>query len=381
MRSLQFRPALGVAIALLSFGCPKPGDGVDPKMRADGHYLAGQAAYLKGEFEEAHKQFAEVRTLNPTDPRLPAAEGEVYLSEAKVPEALEAFEAASKADPKRGTTWSRLGYLYSVKGEKEKAHAALEKALAANAKDFNALETLADVQLEEGKIDDAVKNLIAASESAPEATRGDLVLRVTAELQKAGRGGEAISILEAGVKKGLKSGAVFSELGDRLVEATRLEDAVAAYQEAARLDAKDPALWELAGEVQLKLGKVPDAETSFRKSLEVKDRGVVHVALARLCKQKKDDACAKAELQKALDTSTGEELRETLELADLLAESDRKKDALALLRSVSEESEQKGNIELHLRTARLAKELKDEVTVKAACTRALSNGQAGVRCP
>ena len=100
------------------------------------------------------------------------------------------FEAASKADPKRGTTWSRLGYLYSVKGEKEKAHAALEKALVANAKDFNALETLADVQLEEGKIDDAVKNLIAASESAPETTRGDLVLRVTAELQKAGRDGE-----------------------------------------------------------------------------------------------------------------------------------------------------------------------------------------------
>ena len=372
---------LGLAAVLTLLGCPKPGDDVDPKVRADGHYLAGQAAYLKGDFPEAHKQFAEVRTYNPTDPRLPAAEGEVYLSEAKVPEAIEAFEAASKVDAKRGTTWSRLGYLYSVKGEKEKARAALEKALAANAKDFNALETLADVQLEEGKIDDAVKNLVAASESAPEVTRGDLVLRVTAELQKAGRGGEAIAILEAAVKKGIKSGAVFNELGDRLIEATRLEDAVNAYQAAAKLDAKDPALWELVGEVELKLGKVPEAEAAFRKSIEVKDRGVVHVALARLCKQKKDDACAKAELQKALDTSTGEELRETLELADLLAESDRKKDALALLRSVSEESEQKGNVELHLRTARLAKELKDEVTVKAACTRALSNGQAGLRCP
>lgn len=366
---------------VLLAGCPKPGDGVDPKVRADGHYLAGQAAYLKGDFAEAHKQFAEVKALNPTDPRLPAAEGEVYLSEVKIPEAIEAFETAAKADPKRGTTWSRLGYLYTVKGEKEKAREALQKALGANSKDFNALETLADLQLEDGKLDDAIKSLLSASDFAPDATRGELVLRATSELQKAGRGKEAVEILEGAVKKGVKSPAVYNELGDRLIEANRLEDAVNAYTEAAKLDPKDPTLWELVGEVQLKLGKVAEAETAFRSSLTVKDRGVVHVALARLCKQKKDETCAKDELQKALNTSTGEELRETLELAELLVEFDRKKDGLELLRSVSEESEQKNNIELHLRTARLAKELKDEVTLKAACTRALSSGQAGLKCP
>ncbi len=373
------RVSLLVVLALC--GCPKPGDGVDPKARADGHYLSGQAAYLKGDFAEAHKQFAEVRALNPADPRLPAAEGEVYLSEVKVPEAIEAFEAAAKADPRRGTTWSRLGYLYSASGEKEKAREALTKALAANAKDFNALETLAELQLAEGKVDEAVKNLVLASECAPESTRGDLVLRITAELQKAGRAKEAVEVLEGAVKKGIKSVGVFNELGDRLVEALRLEDAVIVYTEAARVDPKDPSLWELVGEVQLKLGKPTEAEAAFRSSLEVKDRGVVHVALARLCQQKKDEACAAAELQKALDTSTGEELRETTELAELLASFGRKKDGLALLRSVSEESEQKDNLELHLRTARLAKELKDEVTVKAACTRASSSGQAGVKCP
>lgn len=366
---------------LLLGGCPKPGDEVDPKIRADGHYLAGQAAYLKGDFPEAHKQFAEVRALNPTDPRLPAAQGEVYLSEVKIPEAIEAFETAAKADPKRGTTFSRLGYLYSVKGDKEKAAAALEKALAANPKDFNALETLADLQLGEKKLDEAVKNLQLASDYAPEISRAELVLRATSELQKAGRGKECVAVLEAAVKKGLKNAELSNELGDRLVEATRLEDAVSAYTQAAVLDPKDPAMWELVAEVQLKLGKLAEAEGAFRKSLEVKDRGVVHVALARLCRQKKDDACAKTELDKALETSTGEELRETLELGDLLASFGRKKDALALLRSVSEESEQKNNFDLHLRTARLAQELKDEVTLKAACTRALSTGQAGLRCP
>lgn len=371
------RVALVAALALSA--CPKPGDGVDPKVKADGHYLLAQSAYLKGDFATAHKEFAEVRALNPNDPRLPAAEGEVYLSEVKIAEAIESFEAATKLDAKRGTNWSRLGYLYLLKGEKDKAKAALEKALAANPKDFNALDSRADLLLGEGKVDEAVKDLVLASETAPDGA--DYALRGAELLKKNKRDDEALALLENAVKKNIKSAAIFSELGDRYVRANKLPEALAAYTEAAKADPKEPAFWELAGEVQNKLGKPAEAEEAFRKSLKVKERGVVHVALARLCQAKKDDACVKAELDKALETASGEDLRETVELAELLASLDRKKDALELFRQVSEESEQKLNIELHLRTARLARELKDEVTEKAACTRALSSGQAGVKCP
>jgi tetratricopeptide (TPR) repeat protein len=362
-------------------GCPKPGDDVDPKVRADGHYLAGQAAFLKGDFAEAHKQFDEVKKYHPADPRLPVAEGELFLSEAKVGEATEAFERAAKADPKRGTTWSRLAYLYSLKSEKEKAKDAVQKALAANARDFNALETLADLQLGDGDVDAGVASLVASSEAAPDSSRADLGLRAAQELVKAGRKPEAIDVLQALVGKGVTSAAIFNELGDRLVEAQRLEEAAAAYERAAGADPKDPTLWELAGEVRLRLGKADEAVAAFQKSLAVKDRGVVHVALARICHQKKDDGCLTRELDLALTTSTGEEMRETMELAELLVLVGRKKDGLELLRTLSEEGEQKGNLELHLRTARLAKELKDEVTLKAACTRALAGGQAGLKCP
>ncbi len=370
-----------LALAVLSQACPKPGDDVDPKIRADGHYLAGQAAFLKGDFAEAHNQFDQVRAYHPEDPRLPAAEGELSLSEGKVTEAIEAFERAAKGDPKRGTTWSRLAYLYSIKDEKEKARAAVQKALAANARDFNALETLADLQLGDGEVDAGVASLVASSEAAPDALRAELGLRAAQELVKAGRKPDAISVLQHLVGKGITSAALYSELGDRLVEDQRLEEAAAAYERAAEADPKDPTLWELTGEVRLRLGKPQEAVAAFQKSLKVKDRGVVHVALARLCHQQKDDACLKRELNQALETSTGEELRETTELAELLVLVGRKKDGLDLLRTVSEEGEQKGNLELHLRTARLARELKDEVTLKAACTRALAGGQAGLKCP
>lgn len=373
------RPIAIAGLLLALAGCPKGGEDVDPKVKADGHYLAGQSAYLKGDFVTAQKEFEEVKALHPADPRLNAAFGELYLAQVKVPEAIAAFEAATRGDPKRGTNWSRLGYLYQLKGEKEKARAALEKALAANPKDYNALDSMADIHFSEGKVDEAVKALVLGSEVAPDGP--DYVLRAAVMLDKAKRSPDALPVLEAGVKRGLSSAALSNELGDRYVQLGRFEDALAAYTTAAKLDSKDPSLWELVGEVQLKLGHHAEAEQAFRSSLAVKDRGVVHVALARLCQTKKDAACVQKELELALQTATGEEVRETMELAELLASVDRKKDALALLRSLSEESEQKDNLPLHLRTAQLAKELKDEVTVKAACTRALSNGQAGVKCP
>ncbi|MFT3707703.1 MAG: tetratricopeptide repeat protein [Archangium sp.] len=370
---------VALACAVFFAACPKPGDDVDPKVKADGHYLVGQSAYLKGDFATAHKEFAEVKALNPNDPRLPAAEGEVYLAEVKIVEAIESFEAAVKLDPKRGTNWSRLGYLYGLKGEKAKSKEALEKALGFNPRDFNALDSMADLQLGEGKVDEAVKSLVTASEAAPDGV--DYAMRAADILKRTKRDDEALALLEGAVKKGIKGAPIFAELGDRYVRGGKLELALASYTEAAKADPKDPAFWELVGEVQLKLGKPVEAEAAFQNSLKVQDRGVVHVALARMCQTKKDDACVKAELDKALEKATGEDMRETLELGDLLSSLGRKKDALELFRQLSEESEQKLNIELHLKTARLAHELKDEVQEKAACTRALSNGQAGIKCP
>lgn len=375
-------PRLAVLLALTLLGaCSRPAPDVDPKLAADGYYLAAQSAYLKGDFAAAHTQFDEVRKLNPADPRLPAAEGEVFLSEAKVPEAIAAFEEASTRDPKRATTWSRLGYLYALKGERERAQAALDKALAGNAKDFNALETLAELQLKDGKLDDAVNNYVRASQSAPEASRPELVQKAAGALAKKGRGPEALAVLEAAVKRGVKAPELLGELGDRLVEVGRLEEAGEAYGEAAKASPGDPSLWELVGELALKRGKLPEAEDAFRRSLAVKERGVVHVALARLCQARQDAACVKRELDRAIETASGEELRETLDLSDLLASVSRKKDALSLLRTASEEPEQKGNSELQLKTARLARELGEKAVTQAACARALGGAGHPLKCP
>jgi len=375
------RVAAAVVVMLMLSGCPKD-EPPDLKTQADGMYLEGTALYLKGNFTEAHQKFAQVRSLNPSDPRLPAAEGEVYLAEVKLDQALMAFTEAAKLDPKRATNWSRIGFVQLLKGNRAEAVKALDKALELNPKDFNALESKAEIQLKEGKVDEAVKGYLAAADIAPDQLRPGLVLHAVAELTARGRGADALAVLEAQVKKGVKAPDVMSELGDRLVEANRLAEARDAYAEAAKANTKDPTLWELVGELNAKLDKPADAEAAFRQSLKVQDRGVVHASLARLCQARKDDACVKEELDKALATASGEELREIIDLADLLVSVGRKKDAFALVKELAAEEDQSSNVTLQVKAAQLAKENGEKEAVKTFCAAASVAADGGtVKCP
>lgn len=369
-----------VLLAVGACSCRDKPPPVAPKDEAEGHYLAGQTAYLKGDFVEAHAQFDQVKRLMPGDARLAAAEAEVFLSEGKLDEALARFEEASTRDPARSTTWSRLASLYALKKQTDKAAHALDRALELNPKDYNALELRAEVALGRGALDEAVSWFGRAADAAPEKARAELLQRATAELEKAHRQGDALALLETAARAGRLSGLAQVEYAERLVVANRLTDALAAYTKAAESTPTDPGLWELVGELELRLGHDLEAEAAFKKSLAIKNRAVVHIALAKIC-LRTDAGCVSAQLDQAIESASGEELRETTDLAELLITLDRKRDALTLLRSVSEEADQKGNTSLQLRTARLARDLKDDVTVQAACTRALSTGQAGVRCP
>jgi tetratricopeptide (TPR) repeat protein len=357
----------------LSCSCKPDPPPVDPKTEADGHYVAATAAYLKGDFKEAHAQFDEVRRLNPADKRLPGAEGELLMSEQRIDDALKKFEEAAALEPNRPTTWSRLGVLYGIKGEKEKAKTALEKALALNPKDYNALESLADTALENGNLDEAVKRLLMASDVAPDKARAELVVKAASELAKAKQGPRALEVLEAAKAKGVSSPALSQELGDRYVEASRWDDAIAAYGVAAEAD---PTVWELVAELELRQSRPEKAEAAWKKAIAAKDQALYHVGLGRLCLSRKDVACAKAELDKALTTATGEEVRESMELADFLSHLGRKADGLKLLEAVAAEEEQKKNEPLQLATAKLAKELGKTELVKTVCARI-----APAKCP
>lgn len=366
--------------AFVSSACedaPKP---PDPKQQADGLYVVATAHYLQGDFVTALKLLDESKALIPDNPKLPAMYGEIYLSQGKLKDALAQFEAALKVDPKRATNWSRVGYIHSQLGDREAAKSAIRKALALNPNDFNALEALGEINLKEDRFDEAVKHLVAAAEAAPDMNKARLYMRAVDALLKKDRRAEAALLLKTAVGKSKKlPGEIYSRLGELLVLEGDMKNALAAYEHAAKRLPKDPIPWEIVGEILMSMDKPADAEAAWRESLRVEDRAVVHVQIARLKLKRGEEDTARAELDLALKAAKGEEKREPIEIADLLIAMKRKPDALKLLAHVAAEEENQKDTDLQMRTAKLAKELKDAAVLSETCARATD---AGVKkCP
>lgn len=368
-------------LLLLAAACEKTPAPPGPKEQAEGYYIKGNTEYLQGQFEEALGSYKTMKELSPEDPRLPAALGEVYLSMGRLDEAKSQFELALKNDPKRSTNWSRLGFIHAQLGHLDEAQSALRKALALYPKDFNALEQLAEIHFKRGDKDTGLKELVLAAEASPDPAKAPLLLRAADVLTAEGRHAEALLLLAEWAGKGVRAPEFLSALGDEQVRAGQLVQAAATYREAASRSPKDPTLWELVGEIQVRLDKPAEALAAYRESLRVKDRAVVHVAIARLQLARNERAAAEEELGKALETVSGADVRELTDLAALLSTMGRKPDALRILINLSAEPDHVKDVDLQLRTATLARELKDEPAVRTACERIASTGTKLKKCP
>jgi tetratricopeptide (TPR) repeat protein len=375
--ALQARPMrrlLAASLLALSLGChqDKP---PDPSVQADGYYIKATAEYLQGKFDESLKDFETVQKLKPNDPRLPAAMGEVLLSSGKLKEALEKFNAAALADPRRGTNWNRIGYIQLQYGQIDAAKDALMKAISLNPNDFAALEWLGEVDEKKGDVDHAIENFRLAAEATLPKEKARLWMRGERLLRAHDRNAEAAVYLQRARSEGIRDAALYSDLGDLLVRQGDLAGAAKTYEDAAKLNPKDPTLWELVGEIDARLDKPADAEAAYHESLRVKDRAVVHVALARLALARKYRDVAARELDLALKAANGEESRESPEIASLLVDFGRQKDALALYKIAAAEPDAANDAALQHTTAKLAHALHDEATVKAACDRLKEAGK------
>lgn len=376
------RPAaLLLALLALLAACPAPGP--TPKERAEGHYLASQTAYLKGDFKTALAELDEVKKDAPDDPRLPAALGEISLSQGKLHDALQHFDDALARDPHRGTSWSRKGYVLAQLGRRDEAEAALRRALELSPNDFNALEQLGELDHRAGRPDQAAGAFERAAARAPqEARRSELYLRAARELQPLSLA-RAREVLQRGADAGVRTPELLEEQGDLEVRLGELRAALATYQQAAERASNDPIPWEMAGRVAERLDDLPGAQVAYEASLRAKPTGAVHAALARVKLAQGDRDGGLSELDAALAAASGEEVREVLELSELLEQVGRRADALKLLQPVSAEPGAEKDQELQLRTARLAKAAGDRATTSAACERLRRglDGGTAPRCP
>ncbi|MDQ3265539.1 MAG: tetratricopeptide repeat protein [Myxococcota bacterium] len=389
--------ALLIAVSLLA-GCKKEPPEPTPQEQAEGFYLRATNESLLGNHDAALAAYDEVRKRVPHDPRLPAAIGEVYILQGRWPEARLQFQEAVRLEPKRATNWSRLAAVQAMQKDKDAARQSLEKALALNPTDFNALEQLAEFAQQE-LAQDAPEPLVSevaalwrrAALAAPDYRQGELYLQGYRLLQAAGQQPQAEQFLVEAADAGTRAPEIYATLGELRIRSNGFASAIWAFEKAAELTpvsklpdggvTGDSTYWEILGRLYTRVDQLEKAQAAYQRALALEDRAVVHVALARLAFLRGDEQGTGAELNRALATATGEEIRETLELAELLVEVGRKQDALMLLESHATAEDGARDVELQLRTARLAQQLKKAEIVQAACAQARKLDAGVIGCP
>ncbi len=382
--NLSLQGVLTLCFALLA--CkerpPPPPTAEERAQHAEGLYLQATSLVMQGEYEKAEAAFEEMKGLAPEDPRLPAAMGELFLAQGRLRDALPHFEKAAEQDSKRGTNWSRVGFIRAQLGEDGAAREALERALSLNPRDFNALEALGELELKAGRVDAAVERLERAGDASPNETLASShYLRAAKVLTEHGREEDAGALLQRAVEKGRADGALRVELGEHHVRARRFDEAAKVLAKAAEVTPDDPSLWEMVGELQVAMGRPDEARVSFERSLKVQERALVHLALARLYRARGESAKAEAALERALESATGEEEREGLELARALASFGRTADALQLYEVLAKEPEREKDVTLQLEVAKVAKGAGRTALVAEACGRAMTAQPTLSRCP
>ena len=163
-----------------------------------------------------------------------------------------------------------------------------------------------------------------------------------------------------------------------------LDGARAAFEEAGRLDPKDPLAPETVAEIRLKQGDAAGARAAFEASLAAKDRALPHVSLGRLDLKEGKREAARARLGKALGALKGEDPVEVRDVAAFAVEVGALDSAEKLLSLLDADDGTPKDPGLYLELARLlATQLRIEPGAQKACEKARALLPKGDRtaCP
>ncbi len=284
---------------------------LDPKSH-ESLYLAGQQEFLEGKFGEAAEHLRQSLRLSPSAKAWHAL-GDALLSQARFGEAVDAFREAVKLEPAKRLSWMRLGRCLINSGRPSEAVEAYRKAQELMPGDLTAPREEVEALLEAKRDDEAAAVLERTAAADPAGSPKDLVLigQIRSRQQ---RWAEAVAALRRAVAVRPDADA-YNQIGEALVRVGDLSGARDAFQEAAKLGPKDPFAWEVVGEIEVKLGRLEAAKAAFESSLKVQERSGPHLALGRLAVAARDASGARAELDKALGSATGETPAESREIA------------------------------------------------------------------
>lgn len=228
--------------------------------------------------EDARQSAERARQIGGSHPDVQFALAQMALADNEVDQALQALDAALKADPGHRDSLLLKGDLLRHRGQQAEAIATYQALLRADPRNVNARLALAGAALADNRLDDARKEVDAALKLMP----NNLQARYTAALiefrdKQPERARDGL----AGVLKAapnylpalLLAGTVEHALGNLQTAEAHLGKVVAAVP-------NNPYALRLLASTQLRLGRVDDAARTLAPALRAagQDAGVLSVA-------------------------------------------------------------------------------------------------------
>ena len=241
-----------------------------------------------------------------TDPMFPPEliQAEDALEKRDFTIAQPLLEKVVAANPANYQAWFDLGFLFNVQGKPDDSIMAYRKSVAAKADVFESNLNLGLMLAKAGNNPDAEQFLRAATKLKPTAHGDEGLARAWLSLA-------------------------------HVIQSTKPEEAIAAYQEGAKLQPKDPEPHLAAGSLLEKQGHADLAEQEYKQALALDENSAdATVGLVNLYMQGKRFPEAETLLRKLVNLRP-DDANVHLQLGRVLAASGKRDDAITELQSAA----------------------------------------------
>ena len=231
-------------------------------------FQRGARAMHDGRSADAERAFRDAVKLAPEFPDAHLDLGLVLGREGKLPEAIASIQRSLQLDPALASAHMFLGIFLYQANRPEEAIASLQEEIARDSKNVEAFTWLGTVEMSVDHPDGAAAAFDRAVELAPN-DLNVLELRGRAHSLVARNSYARMAQLEPG------SWHVHRVQGELYAEEERHSEAIAEYQAAIKMEARNPDLYEALGDELRKANRLDEAQKAYARELELTPQNAI----------------------------------------------------------------------------------------------------------
>jgi len=220
----------------------------------------------RGQNQACLQYVAQVLQSNPNQPEALLLQGSAYANLSDLVKAQAAFETYQRLRPESPQGFLRAGVVAIAQKHYAVGQQNLERALAMNPKQYDALDGLVSSYLVQKKNDKAIERVQEQIHKDPSSTLYSLLGKTYA---RTGQNDAAEAALKRAIELQPNEFTPYVLLGDLYVKQKTMDKALAQFATATQLNPKAAGVWTMYGMLNEQTGHQDAAKAAYQKALDI----------------------------------------------------------------------------------------------------------------